>query len=557
MWSRGFLFAVAAVGFASVAAGQTIPSSELPGRERQRFVEPPPPQAKPFGPTLSLPGTVAPAEAATISLVIIDFKVEGSTVYRSDQFKPLYADLIKTKVPLSAVYDVAQRITAKYGADGYVLSRAIVPPQELDPAGAVVKIEVVEGYIDRVEWPSSLARYRNFFSRYSEKITAERPTNIRTVMRYLLLANDLPGISVGSRFQASEENPRASTLIIEAETKPFEVSGRIDNYGTEPRGPWEFSASATANNWLGMHEAFTGTVAGAFQTDELLYVALDYRQVISSEGLTLFANASYTWGEPGTPPLLILEYNSLGLNIETGLRYPLIRSREKNLAVSGRFFYNNSNGEILSEPSSEDRLRGFRVSADFDIADETNAVSQVFATISQGIHGLGSSDNDDPLNSRAAGRVDFTTVDATAIRVQPLFGDWSARGMVQGQYAFTPLPSQEECGFGGRELGRAFDPSEITGDSCFAALAELRYDLDLPGLPVSLSQQLYAFADYGYVYRIDPSDGTSKTDEGASAGIGVRVAWNDRLATDISAAKPLIGREDDDWRYFLVASARY
>ena len=40
---------------------------------------------------------------------------------------PLYADLIGHDISLAAVYDIAQRITAKYGADGYVLSRAVVP----------------------------------------------------------------------------------------------------------------------------------------------------------------------------------------------------------------------------------------------------------------------------------------------------------------------------------------------------------------------------------------------------------------------------------------------
>ena len=36
---------------------------------------------------------------------------------------------------------IAQRLTAKYGNDGYVLTRAVVPPQELSPDGAVVRIE--------------------------------------------------------------------------------------------------------------------------------------------------------------------------------------------------------------------------------------------------------------------------------------------------------------------------------------------------------------------------------------------------------------------------------
>jgi hypothetical protein len=44
--------------------------------------------------------------------------------------------LIGKPVTLQDVYDLAQRITAKYGAEGYVLSRAIVPVQELDRQGA-------------------------------------------------------------------------------------------------------------------------------------------------------------------------------------------------------------------------------------------------------------------------------------------------------------------------------------------------------------------------------------------------------------------------------------
>ena len=95
------------------------------------------------------------------------------------QLAELYANLVGKKVTLQAVYDLAQRITAKYGGDGYVLSRAIVPVQQLDPNGAVVKIQVVEGYIERVEWPPELSTYRDFFSYYAGRIAAERPVSWR------------------------------------------------------------------------------------------------------------------------------------------------------------------------------------------------------------------------------------------------------------------------------------------------------------------------------------------------------------------------------------------
>jgi len=58
-----------------------------------------------------------------------------------------------------------------------VLSRAIVPPQEFNPKGATVRIQVIEGWVNKVEWPKKLSRYRDFFSDYATRITTERPAN--------------------------------------------------------------------------------------------------------------------------------------------------------------------------------------------------------------------------------------------------------------------------------------------------------------------------------------------------------------------------------------------
>jgi hemolysin activation/secretion protein len=146
--------AMAIVTISAAAVAQTVPPSAQPGRERERFEEPRPPRAQPGGPMITLPSTVAPADADKVKLVIRAVRVTGSTVYGPDDFTDLYREFIGKTVTLKAVYDIAQRITAKYGNDGYVLSRAIAPPQELNPRGASVRIQIVEGYIDKVEWPA-------------------------------------------------------------------------------------------------------------------------------------------------------------------------------------------------------------------------------------------------------------------------------------------------------------------------------------------------------------------------------------------------------------------
>ena len=67
---------------------------------------------------------------------------------------------------------------------------------------------------------------------------------------------------------------------------------------------------------------------------ELQYWMAGYRQVLTSEGLTLFVNNNYTDSKPGTEILQLLEYKTRGDLFEAGLSYPFIRSREKNLIAT-------------------------------------------------------------------------------------------------------------------------------------------------------------------------------------------------------------------------------
>ena len=71
-----------------------FPRSDLPGRERERFVEPAAPRAQAGGDTISLPSTVAPAGAERIVLTVARVVVSGATVYDAAEFAPLYADLL-------------------------------------------------------------------------------------------------------------------------------------------------------------------------------------------------------------------------------------------------------------------------------------------------------------------------------------------------------------------------------------------------------------------------------------------------------------------------------
>lgn len=557
MSPRGICCVLAAVAalVASQPAVAQIPASELPGRERGRFELPTAPKAQPRGATVILPSTVAPEGAEKLKVVVRAVRIEGGTVYTADQLAPLYADIVGREVPVTAIYDVAQRITKKYGDDGYVLSRAIVPPQELTPGGATVRIQIVEGYVDAVEWPAALSRYRNFFSYYTAKIIADRPTNVRTLERYLLLAGDLPGLKFSNSLRASKTRPGAATLVVEVVEKRFDYFGRVDNRGTQARGPLQHFNSLAINNLAGIHESWTINYAGAFQPRELQYGSLGYRQVLTAEGLTLFVNQSVSRSRPGTEILQLLEYRTRGDLFEAGISYPAIRQRERNLTASGLFFASNDRSDILDALNTLDRLRGFRARIDADAADPWRGINQVNAVLSQGIPGLGGSTNGADALSRANGRVDFTKVEVTYTRIQPLFENLSMMVAAFAQVTRTPLLAPELCGYGGRAFGRAYDPSAMVGDRCLLLLGELR--LDLPhNLPNLAQLQAYGFVDRGWLHNLAANAGTPVSVDGASVGGGLRFGLQPNVTVDLSTAKGIVGQREA-WRFFFITTGRF
>ncbi len=363
------LFAALVVFASPQPAVAQIPASELPGRAREQFQQPRVPLSQPGAARITLPSTVAPPGAEKLKVRVRGVRITGSTIYSAEELAPLYQEIVGREVPVTAVYDIAQRITARYGSDGYVLSRAVVPPQELSPRGAVVHIQIIEGYIDRVEWPPALSKYRDFFSHYAAQITAERPINVKTLERYLLLASDLPGLKFTNSLKASPTNPGAATLVVEVVEKPVDAFARIDNRGTKARGPEEYFTSVSVNNLARMHESLTLSTAGAFQLSELQYYLASYRQVLTGEGLTIFFNNSYTRSKPGTETLRLLEYKTRGDLFEAGVLYPFIRSREKNLIATALFFMSNDRSDILDALNTLDKIRGVRLKADIDFVD--------------------------------------------------------------------------------------------------------------------------------------------------------------------------------------------
>lgn len=531
---------LALVGTLTFASGPAR-GQEDAGRLDKRFDRPPPPRAEPEGRWLPVPEQAAPDEASRIRFQLRALQFEGNTRFDDADLAALAADLVGREVSLADLYAVRDAITRRYGAAGYGLSFAVVPPQRLQAEGGVARIRIVEGYVADVEVEGTVPADRAFLDHAIERILAQRPLDVRTLERYLLLANDRFAIRASAFVKASDHATGASTLVIRVDPAP-RVQGRIalDNRGTRAVGPGQVTVGVDVDGLFGDAAQTSATYATAASPRELGYLGLSQRWIVGDEGDMVAIGYSRSRSRPGTALLSALgqETGSEGWSL-TATR-PLVRTRARNLSVYLKFDERRSHADNLGTRTQDDALPSLRLGVTHDQADAWDGVTATQVELSGGIGGR--SRNADPLKSRADGHYDYRKLTWQLRRLQGLgrLGTaWQAASLqlgLLGQVSPTGLLSGEECGLGGGSFGRAYDPSEILGDSCLAASVELRFQAD-PAV------QFYGFADGGITRDHAALAATIPARRRlASTGLGLRWHVAAGIDAEIEIAKPL-GRD--------------
>ncbi|WP_096700650.1 ShlB/FhaC/HecB family hemolysin secretion/activation protein [Magnetospirillum sp. 15-1] len=535
----GYVLALLAMA-SPVWAQSALPGGVDPAQIERQFKPPEQPLSggdgvrPPQRPPVEMPEG---AEAATF--VLRGFEIEGATVFDPRDFVSEYERLIGTEVSVRTLYEVAAAITARYVAAGYVLSQAVVPPQQIGKDG-IARLRVVEGYVDRTIIRGGAHGRDGLLRAYGERIRAERPLTLKTLERYLLLASDLPGASVSGTLTPSATVPGAADLIFEIDHKPVDAHAALDNRGSRYVGPWQGIAGVNLNSPMGLNER-TGLLYAfsPFQWEKLKYGRVSHEETLNEEGTRLGLDAGLISAHPGhTLKDLAVRSRSTSLGLTLG--HALIRSRAENLGLQGRLeARDTATFQYGDSLIAKDALRTVRLGGRYDWIDAwawAPAVTLVTVEASQGLDVLGARRTGSDGLSVAGGRSDFFKVTAEATRTQRLDEDFSLLAGLTGQWAASTLLSAEQFSLGGGQYGRGYDPAEIAGDHGIGAKLELR--CAGPEIPAVDSWQIYGFWDGGRVWPADPH-GAGQAHDIASAGLGLRAALADRAGLTLELAKPL------------------
>ena len=532
----GLIFAAVPPAFAQTApAPQNTPAllnptaqvNQVPqGSPIPRVLPPQPPKVAPGAlvPPPGGPAGAVPDVAIAVSRVV----VEGVTVYAPAALARITAGLTGPAVPLAAVERARVALLQRYRRDGYPLTAVSAVR---DGAG-VLHMRVTEGHIAEVKLDGDIGPAGVQVLRFLNRLTEPKAITAAALERYLLLAQDVPGVSVRAILRPSTDQPGALTLV--AQVSRTAVSGLLtaDNRGFRKSGPEESLAVADFNSFTSYGERTEVSLYRSFN-DTQIFGEASSEFYIGASGLKLRLYAGAGDSQP-SGDLRAAGYDGATRVFGGQFTYPVIRARQQTLnafAIMDALESNIDNGTAPNVfRNSYDSLRIFRTGFDYALSDvwagdARAAVSGLTFRLSQGARGLGAKTD----QTRPGERVDFFKASFDLSRTQTLFqptdsSSVALMGILAGQITPDLLPPAEKFYLGGNRITRGFYAGEVTGDNGLAATLELQFnttmDLRAFGQTMTFAPQFYGFYDWGETWENQRSDANHRLQ---SAGLGVRL----------------------------------
>lgn len=491
--------------------------------------------------------------ASAVPMTLSDVKIVGVKDLPMGVFNAAWEDMRGKSVTVGSVCEIADRVSAILFARGY-LARVYVPEQQFQSSGANVIIQVVEGHIVDVRYHSvgDVGPVQGKVESYLNEVKGT--FNLDKIQRWLLLANDLPGLKVTAQLAHStapitdlEDASGALDLDVTISRRPEDVLAAVQNTSSDTLGPWSGIARVDFNSFTALGERTTligYSTIGNFEQEVIQ--ALEQARVGNSG---LFVGASFAYGHSapgGDLSQLKLTGDSIVGTIEAD--YPWIRLRRHSLTVSaGMDFISQKmdfpGGGVLTDDNLRVLWARAQGDAQQELLDSASGRLTLNSTLKvelrKGIQGLGSSQAGDPTLSRVQGQPDAVVLrgdDDTALRFEPAASNLGVtlESHVIAQWANKPLLAYEELAIGNLTIGRGYDPDAISGDRVVAA----EFKGELGPFPVTRDVRFgpYGFYDIAFVNNLDAGS-VNRTVRSIGGGAEVRLPYH--LRADVYWAKPL------------------
>jgi len=455
--------------------------------------------------------------------------VEGASAIAGDALAETYKPFLGKTVSQADLVAIAGGMTDLYRASGYSLSRAIIPPQDIK--NGHIRVKVIEGYVVAVRLKGDDVD-RFGIRPVLDRVLGERPSQLKTIERQLLLANDIPGVQVADT--ALEEIGRLSgkfRLVVQVKTWRIFTAFGVDNQGAAAVGPYEAFATAGFNSYFFQGDNLSLSASSTpFAVREFAFGRLSYDTPVGIDGARLGFNALYSNVAPGDIRQMVNNHSITETYEVKGSVVPL-ETRKSSLWLTGIFGFSDNSERDDTGMLYKDHLRYVSLTADYKLQDRFAGWNYFSVTARQGLTILGASSKDDDLLSRDGASGNFSLLNYSFARLQQFSDVWSVKASVNGQWAGGPLLISQQFYLG----DAAYGPGFYSGDSGVYGYGEMRFDRSVSN-DILKGYQLYAFVDKGAVWSFN-NDGLVLSI--ASAGAGIRFFLAEQWQAGVGFAVPV------------------
>lgn len=507
--------AMAAACMCTSVAAQITPDAGQTMRELQR--QPALPSVT-ESPALTIPRQAATAADSAVPINVQNFVIEGNAHIAEGPLQALLADVRGQTLTLGALREAVQRISSYYHAQGYLVARAFLPPQDI--RNGVVRIQVMEGMLGKV----TLDNQSLIGGPHAARVLAAQNLEGRIIDaartdRTLLLLSDIPGIATAS----GDLHPGALVgtsdlhIVLPAEDR---VTGQMsaDNFGNRYTGAHRLHGSVEVNSPMGWGDRVN--VNTTVTDEKLLYGRVGYSVPLGGHGLRaglVLARSRYELGKD----FANLNAHGSADTVSAQLSYPLLRRWERNVWVALNVDRRSSKDDAKGQDEVTRRsahLAAVDLYGDWSDAwlFGSSAYSNWRVSMVLGDQSIDSEKARERDRQAAGTAGSYSKLALSFGRLQGITRSTSVFANLAGQWAFSNLDSSEQMVLGGSYGVRAYPQGEAVGDQGLLLNLELRYQLS-PQWVAS------AFYDAGRVtYRHHPTD-TGKNHralEGYGLGLG-------------------------------------
>jgi len=462
-------------------------------------------------------------------------KLTGNTVFSDEILMPL-VDLGEGKdVTLGILTLLADKVSAFYANEGYLLASAFIPKQEVKDG--IVEMVITEGRINKVIVQGNKKLSKEDLEQRMKMVQEELVLREQTLERLLLELNELMGVRVRAVLKPGDL-PGTSDLVMDVtELRPYNVSFDSDNFGSRFTGAFRSGFNMTYANIFTLGDQFSARWTRTSLQDAY---SPFYTFPINAYGTRMKLAYTFTENELGDT---LANLAAGGTSTTVGLEVSHLFYKSQTASFSARtgLDFKSAENESQGSNTSKDNLTNVSVGLGGNFSD--SYLGRTFYDLKFQM-GLREGDGNRALASRAGGHGEIfsANIDLTRLQSAKILNSYfifKFKGQVNNDRALAPFLFI----VGGVGTVRGYPLSAFSGDMGFNVSAEytvpfpwdVKWHSDYPKLSQIVS--FISFIEHGQVYvREKVSGEVDQHITGAGAGIKINIPKKEESSPNISFA---------------------